>query len=459
MSFILWAGLLFYYFPILKLELPLAEALVAPHLFISALIVIFAWPLSGPITAAILSTLASLVVFYVCLGAKDVSIFLQVLVYGGIFACMFSFLHKIQKRLNDREIEREKLGEEIHLAEEAADRKVELKKALEQKIERFLSMRQFSEMLKDIRELHGISQAIVNETQRLIPHTDECALYLVDEAKQELYLVAGANRSGDPVRQKQGTIFDQWTMKRSQAVIIEDARNDFRFPSEKRSESESLISVCASPLITENRVLGVMRVSSSAESAFTSDDLRLLDIIASLGAVTLRNRLLHEKMEELAIRDSLTGLYLNRYFQERLQEEIARTQMNKGFFSVIMLDIDFFKRVNDEYGHTAGDLVLKNVATIILGSLEPADLAARYGGEEFVILLPNTGAKAAYERAERIRCHIEKNKFYLRRSENRVTASLGVAGFPADGRTKEDVIRAVDRNLYQAKRAGRNRVC
>jgi diguanylate cyclase (GGDEF)-like protein len=439
--------------------LPLAEELVAPHLFISMLILIYAWALSGPETAAILSALSALIVFYVCLGSKDLSIFLQLFVYGAIFSAMFSFLFKIQKKINNREIEREKLSEEIHLAEEAAEKKVALKKALDQKIDRFLGLRQFSETLKDIQELHGASQAVVLEAQRFVPRAEECALYMVDEAKQELYLVAGVSRNGEAVRQKQGTLFDQWAMKRSQALIIEDSRNDFRFPAEKRSEGELLVSVCVSPLITENRVLGVMRVNSSQVAAFTSDDLRLLDILSSLGAVMLRNRLLHEKMEELAIRDSLTGLYVNRYFQERLAEEIMRANLKKGIFTVLMLDIDFFKRINDEFGHTAGDLVLKNVASSILGSLDTADLAARYGGEEFVILLPDTGAKPARERAERIRAHIEKSKFYLRRAENRVTASIGVAVFPADGRTKEEIIRAVDRNLYQAKKTGRNRVC
>lgn len=459
LAFGCWVLLLLYYFPFARLELPLAEELLAPQLFISFLILVYAWALSGPVTAAILTTASALVVFYVCLGARDPSIFLQILLYGGLFAVMFTYLFDLQKTLNNKEIDREKLQEDIHLAAEETEKKIALKKALDQKIERFLGFRQFSETLKDVPDLEGSAVALIDEVRKLVPKAEECALYLVDEAKQELYLVAGSSVGGEAVREKQGSIFDQWAMKRSQALMIEDTRNDFRFSTERRESDSRLISIAASPLMTENRVLGVLRVSASRAGQFSSDDLRLVDILASLGAVTLRNRLLYERMGELAIRDSLTGLYLNRYFQERINEEIARSSLKESHFSLIMLDIDYFKHVNDEFGHTAGDLVLKSVASIIQGCLNPVDLAARYGGEEFVILCPNESQKSAMERAEHLRASIEKNRFYLRRSENRVTASFGVAAYPKDGKTKEELIQAVDRRLYHAKRMGRNRVC
>jgi diguanylate cyclase (GGDEF)-like protein len=219
-----------------------------------------------------------------------------------------------------------------------------------------------------------------------------------------------------------------------------------------------LRSLCASPLVTENKVLGVVRVNSSRAGTFNADDLRLLDVISGLGAVTLRNLLLYAKMEELAIRDSLTGLYVNRYFQERLAEEISRAFLDKTSFSLILLDIDYFKKYNDEYGHSAGDLVLRNISTLISHCVEPSDIVARYGGEEFIVLLPNRKKKEAALFAEKIRSEIEKNRFMLRRAEGRVTASLGVATFPDEGRTKEEIIWAVDKKMYKAKSQGRNQV-
>ncbi len=427
--------------------------------FISYLILVLAWPLSGPITAAVLSILASIVAFYLILGSKEPAIFLQIFIYGGLFIFMVSYLHGIQNKNNDQTIAKEKITEEIHLIREELHKKELLKIALEEKIKRFLDLHRFSGELKDGADLQDVAKKIVREAYSVLGKADECVLYLVNESKQELSLVGSMSASGESVKEKEGTSYERWVMKKSQAVLIEDTRNDFRFPKELAVEFKRLRSLCVSPLVTENKVLGVVRVSSEKPLVFTSDDLRLLDIFSALGAVTLKNILLYEKMEELAARDSLTNLYLYRYFQERLLEEISRANFNKLTFSIILLDIDHFKHYNDDYGHAAGDIVLKNIAAIILKCTEPVDLVARYGGEEFAILLPNKGRKEALQLAEKIRTEIERSKFRVRRIEGRVTASLGVAVFPEGGRTREELIWTADRYLYQAKESGRNRVC
>ncbi|MEI8345699.1 MAG: sensor domain-containing diguanylate cyclase, partial [Candidatus Omnitrophota bacterium] len=414
----------------------LALQLIAPQLFISLLILILARALSGAITAAVLTIVASLTIFYACLDVKDPSIALQIVVYAALFSVMTGFLMRAQKNVNDKAIEKEKMAEEINLTRKEIERRIELTLALERKIDRFLGFQKFSEKIRDVADLHEAARLIVAEAHELLPQSDTSALYLVDEAKQELKLVVSDCRDGHSIRQKQGSIVDQWVMKRSQATLVEDSASDFRFLVEPRTDDPYLCSICASPLVTENKVLGVLRVSAAKKAAFSPDDLRLLGILSSLAAVVLRNRLLYLRMEELAIHDSLTGLYLNRYFQERLSEEIARSNLSKGVFSLIMLDIDLFKKINDEFGHTAGDIVLKNVAGIVTSRLSLVDLAGRYGGEEFVVLLPNRSHKEACELAEKMRHNIEKNKFLLRRSENRISASFGVATFPAHGHTR-----------------------
>ncbi len=459
MTFIVWVLALFSYLPVLKLGLDLSDQLGAPLFLISLLILVFSWALSGPATAAILSVLSVLLAFYFSLSAKEPAIFLQLVITAFLFILMSYYLYKIQNKTNDKKISREKLAEEIYLAQEEIQKKAVLKKALEEKISRILDLQRFSKELKGEAGLHDVARRIVKEAHDVLEKADECALYLVNEAKQELSLIASTRSKGEVVKEKEGSIFDRWTMKRSQPIMIEDTQNDFRFPKETAPDGERLRSICVSPLITENRVLGVVRASSSKPGVFTADDLRLLDIFSGLGAVTIRNILLYEKMEELAIRDSLTGLYLNRYFQERLAEEIRRAQFNKVFFSVILLDIDYFKRYNDEYGHPAGDLVLKHIAGILLKCLDPGDLVARYGGEEFVVFLPNKDKKEAAKVAEKIRSEIDKNKFFVRRAEHHVTASLGVTTFPQGGRTKDELIWTADKNLYAAKASGRNRVC
>ena len=397
--------------------------------------------------------------FYLCLATKEPSYFLQIFFYGLLFLFIVSFLYEVQKKLNNRRLVHEKLLEDTLLSREDAVKKEELKKALEHKIERFIDLHRFSDMLKDVEDVQDVADRMVTEVLAAFIQAEECVLYLVDPAREQLWLAASRRRDGGVIREKQGSIFDQWVVRRSRPVMVEDSGNDFRFGVEKGAQEENLRSIAASPLMTENKVLGVLRVSSQRPHQFSPDDLRLLDIISDLGAGLLRNRLLYQKMEELAIHDSLTGLYLHRFFQSRLEEEIRRTQINHKIFSVIILDIDFFKRYNDEYGHSAGDLVLKHISGVLQGCVSPVDLVARYGGEEFLVLLPNKTKPEAMLVAEKIRADVEKNRFYLRRVESRVTVSLGVVSYSEAGFTKDEIIRTADQNLYEAKRTGRNRVC
>ncbi len=384
---------------------------------------------------------------------------MQIFFYGLLFILIVSFLYEVQKKLNNRRLVYEKLLEDTRQSREEASKKEAVKKSLEDKIERFIDLHRFSDVLKNIFDVQEVAERMLAEVHATFSHADECALYLLDENRQQLSLAASQRRGGGSVREKEGSIFDQWVVRRSRPVMVEDSRSDFRFGFEKGTEQENLISIAASPLMTENKVLGVLRISSRKANQFTSDDLRLLDLISDLGAAVLRNRLLYRKTEELSIHDSLTGLYLYRYFQGRLTEEIHRAQMNHKVFSIILLDIDFFKRYNDEYGHSAGDLVLKNIAGLMQDCVSPVDLTARYGGEEFIILLPNKSKEEAMATAERIRISIARNRISLRRIESSVTASMGVACYPKAGFTAEELIRTADQNLYEAKRSGRNRVC
>ncbi len=458
-SFAVWVCLVFFTFNILKADLSLAEQLISPQFFISYLILVFVWAFSGPVAAAVLSLLAAITVFYLCLATKEPAYFLQIFFYGLLFILIVSFLYEVQKKLNNRRLVHEKLLEDMLLARKDTMKKEGLKIALENKIERFIDLHRFSDVLKDNMDVQDVADRIVGDTLANFGNAEECVLYLVDETREQLGLAACKRKDAAAVKEKHGSIFDQWVLRRSRAVMVEDSKTDFRFGLEKGAQEDSLRSLAASPLMSENKVLGVLRISSRDPGGFSSDDLRFLDIISDLGAGILRNRILHQKMEELAVHDSLTGLYLYRFFQNRLEEEILRAQMNHKNFSIILLDIDLFKTYNDEYGHSAGDMVLKNISAVLQNSTSPVDLIARYGGEEFVVLLPNKGKAEAMAVAEKMRTAIEENRFYLRRTESRVTASFGVVTFPEAGFTRDEIIRAADENLYEAKRQGRNRIC
>ena len=162
----------------------------------------------------------------------------------------------------------------------------------------------------------------------------------------------------------------------------------------------------------------------------------------------------NEELEQLSISDALTGLHNRRYLTQRLSEELVRSYRHKGAFSVLMADVDEFKKYNDAFGHPAGDEVLKKVAAILLSSTRSMDCTSRYGGEEFAVLLTGTSGDAAAEVAERIRARVEAQEFAGRR----ITLSIGIAEFPEHGQTADEVMSSADEALYSAKRAGRNRV-
>ena len=377
------------YLPILKLDLHLTDQLMAPHFFVLYLILVFTWAFSGPILATSLTVLAILVALYLALSTKEPALFLQSILYAVLFVAVVFFLLRLQRKNNRKQIQKDKESEALHAVKIEQAKKEALKEVLEKKIHTFLDLRRFSEDLKTPSQMEEAAQKMVEEISRVMGKAEESVLYLVDESRQGLQLMAGSRVDKEPIKEKEGTLFDHWVMKRSLGVMVEDSQNDFRFPADDKLDRNRLRSLSACPLVTENKVLGVLRVGSSKPNAFSTDDLRLLDIFSSLGAVTFRNILLYQRMGELAIRDGLTGLYLNRYFQGRLAEEIERGLLSKSVFSVLLLDVDHFKVYNDDFGHAAGDIVLKTVADVIRESLEPADLVARYGGEEFVILLPN----------------------------------------------------------------------
>jgi diguanylate cyclase (GGDEF)-like protein len=179
-------------------------------------------------------------------------------------------------------------------------------------------------------------------------------------------------------------------------------------------------------------------------------------------AVTERTKELQDanaRLERLAVTDGLTGVFNHRRFQEQLQAEILRSDRHKRPLSVLMIDVDFFKKVNDALGHPAGDELLRRLAEVLSADLRQTDLIARYGGEEFAVLLPETSKTEAVQVAERMRQAVESQlngegaKWPVR-----ITVSIGVATFPEEGPSGEQVLVAADQAMYVAKRQGRNRV-
>ena len=191
----------------------------------------------------------------------------------------------------------------------------------------------------------------------------------------------------------------------------------------------------------------------------TNEQIGLLQEFADLIGFPMQKVRLQEGLQSLAFTDAMTGLANYRYLRAELEEEVKRAARYRHSLSLIMLDLDHFKRVNDHHGHPAGDLALRRFADVIRNSIRDADFPSRYGGEEFAILCVEAGADEAAAIANRIRAAVESTDFQLPNGKRvDLTTSAGVASFPADGATDEELLRAADKALYAAKRAGRNRV-
>jgi two-component system cell cycle response regulator len=212
------------------------------------------------------------------------------------------------------------------------------------------------------------------------------------------------------------------------------------------------------PLTAQKKVNGVLMVCSYQSPAFARDAQMILNLVQNQVAIVVDNSRLYEATRQLAITDGLTKVYNHRFFQELFEKEYTRSDRYNTVFSLIMLDIDHFKRINDTYGHLCGDEILKNLAGLVKSCLRSMDIVARYGGEEFAVLLPETGGGEALQTAERIRRAVEETAFMGTEQGLDVTVSLGVATYPSEGVSERaDVIAKADAALYEAKEGGRNR--
>jgi len=248
-----------------------------------------------------------------------------------------------------------------------------------------------------------------------------------------------------------------------QPLLVNDVEKDSRVAMANRMRFKSKSLICI-PLKLKDKIIGVLNLSDKKSlTPFSNADLQVLTSFANLASLMIeRTEVLEEseRFEQLSVTDALTGLYNRRFLKNRLEEELNRSIRQGLNLTVIFIDLDFFKNYNDLCGHLAGDEALKITAEIIKGSLREMDIVARYGGEEFCAVLPGTSKEEALIVAERIRSEIEAKKFPMDSEipNARLTASLGVASFPEDGRTFKALVHASDVALYQAKATGRNRI-
>jgi diguanylate cyclase (GGDEF)-like protein len=244
-------------------------------------------------------------------------------------------------------------------------------------------------------------------------------------------------------------------------VTLEVEKRKLR-PNQMMMDSlATLKSYLTLPLAVEGEIIGCISINSDQPNAFDAQDLQFFSVIGYQMATTLKHFQRFSSVKKEAIYDTLTSLFNRRYFEEKLTADAQKAFHSGSNLSIIMVDIDHFKKVNDTFGHAGGDKVLREIASLLKNSVRRQDdTVARYGGEEFVLVLPGAPLEATSTIAERIRQTIANTPIDIGQSQIHLTISLGISNFPIHrAKSKDELVKMADLALYEAKRGGRNRVC
>jgi diguanylate cyclase (GGDEF)-like protein len=282
-----------------------------------------------------------------------------------------------------------------------------------------------------------------------------------DETREQMQLRLARSFSKNimdnpPLEISSGNILNLWVVKYGRPLLVTRGRHA---QADMLLDLAGAASALAVPLFVGNRVSGSLQLFSSAAEAFDQEDAQLLWILSLVAENLLTREYSNEGLLRYAFTDFLTGLRTRGYFEQQLDLEFKRTERRKQKFALLMIDIDYFKQLNDAFGHHLGDQVLRDIASILIKDMREVDTVARYGGDEFVIILPETGQSGAMYVAERVRRAVEQAKFFAGspRTVQRLSLSIGVAVYDQDAQFKRDLIEASDAALYAAKQQ-RNRV-
>ena len=241
-------------------------------------------------------------------------------------------------------------------------------------------------------------------------------------------------------------------------LLIPDVESDSRL-RRIGIKSEGIQSFAAVPIMAKEQILGVMAVGGHSARQFPPSATYLLSTIASQIGMAIDNARLYERALQLAFTDSLTGLYNRRYLLDQLDRELARANRNQSSLSLVMMDVDGLKAINDRFGHNEGDVVLKELGSILKINTRASDIAARWGGDEFVLLTSDTDSKGAHRIGERIRSQVERCRPIISGKETPISISVGIASYPENASGVTELLKRADEAMYNAKGLGKNQVC
>ncbi len=309
--------------------------------------------------------------------------------------------------------------------------------------------------------LDSILQTIMEKMAEYF-RPDTWSLLMVDEEKEELYFAIAVGAAAEVLskaRLKVGEGIAGWVAKHGQVLIVPDVQCDPRFSSrlDEMTQLQTRSIICV-PLRSKHRVLGVIQLVN-ANVEMSEQEMFFLQALCDYAAIAIENSRSVEKIQELTITDDCTGLFNARHLHKTLETEVYRSARFAYEFSVIFIDLDYFKQVNDRHGHLVGSRLLAEVGYRIKAQLRLIDFAFRYGGDEFVVLLPQTTKDQAVVVAKRLQDSLRSGIFCTEQSLNlTVRASMGLATFPHDAQTPHDIIRQADEMMYMVKNTTRDNI-
>ncbi|CAH14514.1 diguanylate cyclase [Legionella pneumophila subsp. pneumophila] len=326
-------------------------------------------------------------------------------------------------------------------------------KELQEKNEQITLLVEMSDIMLACGSQEELSDVMAKYSQRLLQFSSGY-LFIMHPSKN--YLEKAASWGNPQPHDLTFTPEQCWAIRLGRIHYAGSSRIELMCSHTMFAEQPELSLLCV-PLMAQNDIYGLLYLEVGLK--FDENQQLLITEFAELTALALANVRLRENLRYQSIRDPLTGLYNRRYLEDFLFKQLHQAERTKASFAILMLDLDHFKKINDTFGHDAGDLVLKELGQILNSDIRLGDIAARYGGEEFVLLLYDIDAQAAKMKAENLRSAISNLQVkYGAQPVGQITASIGISVYPDDAKSPAEVIEAADKALYQAKNKGRNKV-
>ncbi|OPX17532.1 hypothetical protein BXT86_06005 [candidate division WOR-3 bacterium 4484_100] len=335
--------------------------------------------------------------------------------------------------------------------------------SLKQRVQELQGLNEIVQAINSSLEPKEIFRIIMEKIAHLIK-AEGWSVLLLDQERQELIFEAATGEAGKKLlgmRLKVGQGVAGWVARYGRSLIVPDVSKDPRFYSgvDKKTKFTTKSILCV-PMKSRDRIIGVVEVVNKiGGEPFNQDDLKIFENLVAHLTIALEKADMYRRMEKATLVDDLTKLYNVRYCNQYLDNFLIKRKPGHSVISLIFLDIDFFKLVDDNYGHLVGSETLKRVAERMRKVVRKDDVLVRYGGDEYIVILPFTDKKTAAVIAERIRKEINQEPFYAFGNKKfKISVTLGVASYPEDAKNRDGLIGAADKAMYKGKMSGRNKV-